>query len=57
MFANKVIPQMRSKWKGYEDHWSPKPMALEDRAEPRTVTPFPTHSKEPAPKRVAEVKS
>ena len=57
MFANKVIPQMRSKWKGYEDHWSPKPMALEDRAEPRTVTPFPTPSKEPAPKRVAEVKS
>ena len=56
MFANKVIPQMRSKWKGYEDHWSPKPMALEDRAEPRTVTPFPTHSNEAAPKRVAEVK-
>jgi alkanesulfonate monooxygenase SsuD/methylene tetrahydromethanopterin reductase-like flavin-dependent oxidoreductase (luciferase family) len=57
MFANKVIPQMRSKWKGYEDHWSPKPMALEDRAEPRTVTPFPTRSNEAAPKRVAEVKS
>ena len=57
MFANKVIPQMRSKWKGYEDHWSPKPMALEDRAEPRTVTPFPTRSNESAPQRVAEVKS
>ncbi len=56
MFATKIIPQMRSKWKGYEDHWSPKPMALEDRAEPRTVTPFPNHSNEPAPKRVAEVK-
>jgi len=56
MFATKVIPQMRSKWKGYEDHWSPKPMALQDRAEPRTVTPFPTHSNEPARQPVAEVK-
>ena len=56
MFATKVIPQMRSKWKGYEDHWSPKPMALEDRAEPRTVTPFPSSSNEPGRQRVAEVK-
>ncbi|MBK6660722.1 MAG: LLM class flavin-dependent oxidoreductase [Proteobacteria bacterium] len=56
MFATKVIPQMRSKWKGYEDHWSPKPMPLEDRAEPRTVTPFARGGQDSAPKRVAEVK-
>ncbi|MCC6707906.1 MAG: LLM class flavin-dependent oxidoreductase [Gammaproteobacteria bacterium] len=57
MFANKVIPQMRSKWKGHVDHWSPKPMPLEDRAEPRTVTPFARAGKDNAAKRVAaEVK-
>jgi hypothetical protein len=51
MFATKVMPQMRSKWKEYEDHWSPKPMALEDRAEPRTVTPFARGGQDSAPKR------
>ena len=57
MFATKVIPQMRSKWKGHVDHWSPKPMPLEDRAEPRTVTPFARTGKDSAAKRVAaEVK-
>ena len=55
MFAAKVMPHMRSKWKGHEDHWSPKPMPLEDRAEPRTVTPFPRSPQEPAAKRIAEV--
>jgi alkanesulfonate monooxygenase SsuD/methylene tetrahydromethanopterin reductase-like flavin-dependent oxidoreductase (luciferase family) len=55
MFASKVIPQMRSKWKGYEDHWYPKPMPLEERAEPRGVTPFPRENTEPALARVAEV--
>lgn len=56
MFADKVMPQMRSKWAGYEDHWYPKAMPLEDRAEPRTVTPFPASLNEPPRKRVAEVK-
>ncbi|MGE0858886.1 MAG: LLM class flavin-dependent oxidoreductase [Gammaproteobacteria bacterium] len=56
MFADKVMPQMRSKWAGYEDHWYPRAMPLEERAEPRTVTPFPAEISEPARKRVAEVK-
>ena len=54
MFADKVMPKFKSKWAGYEDHWYPKPMPLADRAEPRTVTPWPTNRAEPVLKRVAE---
>ena len=38
LFAEKIIPQMKGIWKGYEDHWSPKPMPMADRAVPRPVT-------------------
>ena len=56
MFATKVIPQMRSKWRDHEDHWYPKPMPLEERTEPRSVTPFPRENNEPALTRMAEVR-
>lgn len=37
LFAQRVAPQLRGLWDGYEDHWMPKPMPREDRAITREV--------------------
>jgi alkanesulfonate monooxygenase SsuD/methylene tetrahydromethanopterin reductase-like flavin-dependent oxidoreductase (luciferase family) len=41
MFAKRVVPELRGMWRGYEDHWSPKPMARKERAVPRPVAAAP----------------
>ena len=48
LFANKVMPVFRDRWKDYEDHWYPKPMPAEDRAIPRSVS-MPAQDSAPAP--------
>ena len=35
LFATRVIPKVRNIWGEYTDHWSPKPMAKEERTVPR----------------------
>lgn len=37
MFAERVLPQVRDIWSGYEDRWSPRPIPAEQRAVPRPV--------------------
>ncbi len=54
LFAEKIIPQMKDKWKDYEDHWYPRPMPLEQRAVPREVT-MPPHAAQARDARLKEV--
>jgi len=37
LFAREVMPDLRDLWTDYEDKWSPKPMALADRAVPAPI--------------------
>ncbi len=37
LFAEKVMPLLRDKFKEYEDHWYPKPLPTECRARPQPL--------------------
>lgn len=37
LFAEHVIPQLRHHWRDYEDHWSPRPLPVDQLATPRPI--------------------
>ena len=39
LFAEKVMPQLRHHWQGYEDHWSPRPLPAAQMSAPRAIRP------------------
>jgi alkanesulfonate monooxygenase SsuD/methylene tetrahydromethanopterin reductase-like flavin-dependent oxidoreductase (luciferase family) len=38
LFAEKVIPQLKHHWRDYEDHWSPRPLPVDQMATPRSIS-------------------